>query len=198
MIRNWLAKTAALCSALMLMLIAAPASAGVDIKVNLNAQTMTATTPDGAVRHWKISSGREGYRTIRGTYRPYMLKTHHVSRKYGGAMPHAIFFKGGYAIHGTSAVGRLGAPASHGCIRLAPGNARELFALVKKHGQRSTRIAINGNVPDQGKTLYAAKKKKNTATQVARARTKVQPQMVVPAYAPIDVSPHYQPFWRLR
>jgi lipoprotein-anchoring transpeptidase ErfK/SrfK len=130
MIRQWLARSLALCSALFMLLLAAPASAGVDIKVNLNAQTLTATTPDGAVRHWKISSGRQGYRTIRGTYRPYMLKTHHVSRKYGGAMPHAIFFKGGYAIHGTSAVGRLGAPASHGCIRLPDAMARKFFDII--------------------------------------------------------------------
>lgn len=197
MIRGWIIRYATLCSAFMLLIMAVPASAGVDIKVNLNAQTLTAITPDGAVRHWKISSGRQGYRTIRGTYRPYMLKTHHVSRKYGGAMPHAIFFKGGYAIHGTSAIGRLGAPASHGCIRLAPGNARELFALVKKHGQRSTRIAINGSMPDQGKTMIAGKKK-NTATQIARASIKVQPQMIIPAYAPIDVSPYARPFLRLR
>ncbi len=197
MIRGWIIRYFALFCAFVLLIMAVPASAGVDIKVNLNAQTLTAITPDGAVRHWKISSGRQGYRTIRGTYRPYMLKTHHVSRKYGGAMPHAIFFKGGYAIHGTSAVGRLGAPASHGCIRLAPGNARELFALVRKHGQRSTRIAINGSMPDQGRTMIAAKKK-DSAPQVAHIRTKVQPYMVVPAYAPIDISPHYQPFWRLR
>ena len=32
----------------------------------------------------------------------------------------AIFFRGGYAIHGTNMVGRLGRVDSHGCIRLAP------------------------------------------------------------------------------
>jgi hypothetical protein len=69
---------------------------------------------------------------------------------------------------------------------------------VKKHGQRSTRIAINGNVPDQGRTMYAGKKKNTDSSQVARVRTKALPLMIVPAYAPIDVSPHYQPFWRLR
>ncbi len=112
------------------------------IKVNLNAQTMQVTTPDGEVRNWAISSGRSGYKTIRGNYRPYALKTYHWSRKYGGAMPHAIFFKGGFAIHGTSAVKALGRPASHGCIRLHPANAKELFQMVKKHGQGSTQIAI--------------------------------------------------------
>ncbi len=174
---------------------AAPAAAGVDIRINLASQTLTATTPDGEQRKWAISSGRKGYPTIRGNYRPYMLKTYHWSRKYQGAMPHAIFFKGGFAIHGTSAVGRLGAPASHGCIRLAPGNARELFSLVKQYGQRSTRIAINGVAPDTGRTMVA-KKKQNNAIAVARA--KAQPQMVIPAFAPMEFVPTSRPFQRLR
>ncbi len=174
---------------------ATPASAGVDIRVNLASQTLTATTPDGTQRKWAISSGRKGYPTIRGTYRPYALKTYHWSRKYQGAMPHAIFFKGGFAIHGTSAVSRLGAPASHGCIRLAPGNARELFSLVKQHGQGSTRIAINGVAPDSGRTMIA-QKKQNRAVAVARA--KAQPQMVIPAFAPMELVPYSRPFQRLR
>ena len=181
--------------AVLTVSFATPASAGVDIRVNLASQTLTATTPDGVQRKWAISSGRKGYPTIRGTYRPYALKTYHWSRKYQGAMPHSIFFKGGFAIHGTSAVGRLGAPASHGCIRLAPGNARELFRLVKQHGQGSTRIAINGVAPDSGRTMLAGKKQ-NRAVAVARA--KAQPQMIVPAFAPLELVPSSRPFQRLR
>jgi hypothetical protein len=185
------------------MLVSKPADAGVDVRVNLSNQTMTVTTPDGEVRRWAISSGRSGYRTIRGNYRPYMLKTYHWSRKYGGHMPNAIFFKGGFAIHGTTAVNRLGNPASHGCIRLAPGHARELFAMVKRHGQRSTRIAINGVAPDTGKTMYAGKKrpaavyagkrKQAPATAVAKKRDTLS----VPAFAPYQV-PSNSPFQRLR
>jgi lipoprotein-anchoring transpeptidase ErfK/SrfK len=68
----------------------------------------------------------------------------HYSRKYDNSpMPHSIFFKGGYAIHGTGYVRYLGRPASHGCIRLAPGNAARLFSLVRQHGFRDVRIVIN-------------------------------------------------------
>jgi hypothetical protein len=196
MVRRLLHAFFAFAALLAVTLFANPASAGVDIRVNLASQTMTVTTPDGETRQWAVSSGRKGYNTIRGNYRPYALKTYHWSRKYGGAMPHAIFFKGGFAIHGTNAVGRLGSPASHGCVRLAPGNARELFALVKKHGQRSTRIAINGVAPDSGKTLYAAKKQK-PAAQLARVKAK-QPQLTIPAYAPYELIPSGRPFQRLR
>jgi len=187
--------------ALALAAIAAPAEAGVRINVDLARQRMQVTTPDGDTRNWAISSGRDGFRTIRGSYRPYLLKPYHYSRKYGGAMPHAIFFKGGYAIHGTSAVGRLGAPASHGCVRLHPANARELFALVKRYGQGSTRIAINGVAPDTGRTMVASAKKKQTGAAVARARAP-QPMLIAPAYAPQPLAPRYyyfyQPFQRLR
>ena len=57
------------------------------------------------------------------------------SAKYGNApMPHSIFFYGQYAIHGTTAVGNLGRPASHGCVRFSPGNAATLFAMVQRQG----------------------------------------------------------------
>jgi L,D-transpeptidase catalytic domain len=45
-------------------------------------------------------------------------------------MLHSIFFHGGYAIHGSYEINRLGGPASHGCIRLHPANAAALFQLV--------------------------------------------------------------------
>jgi lipoprotein-anchoring transpeptidase ErfK/SrfK len=65
------------------------------------------------------------------------------SRKYDNSpMPHSVFFHGGYAIHGTNAVRSLGRPASHGCVRLAPGNARILYNLVQAHGSRNTRIVV--------------------------------------------------------
>jgi hypothetical protein len=198
MLRRFLALLPALALAAFALVAATPASAGVSIRVNLSNQTLTATTPDGEVRNWAISSGRTGYRTIRGTYRPYMLKTYHWSRKYGGHMPHAIFFKGGFAIHGTTAVSRLGAPASHGCIRLHPAAARELFTLVKRHGQGSTRIAINGVAPDTGRTMVARAKVKQQP-QVARIRTQPAAAVIAPAYAPTPFEvPANRVFQRLR
>jgi hypothetical protein len=184
MYRRFLSLLPAVVLAAVALLAAAPASAGVSIRVNLSNQTLTATTPDGEVRNWAISSGRSGYRTIRGNFRPQAMKTYHWSRKYGGHMPHSIFFKGGFAIHGTTAVSRLGGPASHGCVRLHPAAARELFNLVKRHGAGSTRIAVFGNPPGDGRTMVARAGAKKQP-QVARART--QPAMapvIAPAYAP--------------
>lgn len=58
-------------------------------------------------------------------------------------MPYSIFFNGGYAIHGSYEISRLGSPASHGCIRLHPQNAAELFALVKNR-MPDARIVVTG------------------------------------------------------
>ena len=39
-------------------------------------------------------------------------------------------------------ISRLGRPASHGCVRLHPGNAAKLFSLVRREGFKNTRIVI--------------------------------------------------------
>ena len=67
------------------------------------------------------------------------------SKKYDDApMPHAVFFRDGAAIHATQATGSLGRPASHGCVRLAPGHAETFYKLVQKHGLKQTRIIVQG------------------------------------------------------
>lgn len=163
---------------LILSAFAGTAHAGVDVRVDIPAQRMTVTTSEGEVYDWKISSGRKGFRSPNGVYRPTRLEKNWYSRKYGGAMPHAVFFRGGYAIHGTGAVGALGRPASHGCIRLHPANAAKLFALVKKYGSSQTRIALHGAAPDNlsrfAKAASPAKAKIAKATpskhEIARAK----------------------------
>lgn len=154
-----------------LSLFAAPARAGVDVRVDIAAQRIQVTTTDGESYNWAISSGRKGYRTPNGVFRPTRLEKNWYSRKYGGAMPSAVFFHGGYAIHGTTAVRALGRPASHGCIRLHPANAAKLFALVKKHGAGQTRIALNGVAPD-GYSQFAKASTGKSKLAKAPARTK--------------------------
>lgn len=120
------------------------AQASLLIKVDRSDQKMRVYV-DGYLEYvWPVSTGRRGYRTPTGSHRPYSLRRHHRSRKYyNSPMPYSIFYRGGYAIHGTNAVKRLGRPASHGCVRLHISNARELFHLVKDFGKRRTRIVIH-------------------------------------------------------
>ena len=121
------------------------ASAVVRVDVDLSTQTMHVAADNGERFEWPISSGRPGYATPRGTFRPRAMYVMVHSAKYGNApMPHSIFFYGQYAIHGTEAVGALGHVASHGCIRIAPENAATLFALVSREGAR---ITVEGSPP---------------------------------------------------
>ncbi len=166
----------------------APASAAVSVRVDLSSQRMSVTNGKGESYNWAISSGRMGYVTPRGTYRPTALKRMHYSSKYNNApMPHSIFFHRGWAIHGTGAVGALGRPASHGCVRLAPGNAAKLFAMVQREGAT---ITITGQPPHmmniakgKQKTQFAKKTGKKK-TMVARSRA-AEPM----AFAPVHRAP---------
>ena len=116
----------------------------VEIYIDISNQTMTVDVDGWTYGRWKVSTARQGYYTPRGSWRPFMLKKMHYSRKYDNSpMPNSIFFLGGYAIHATYYINQLGRPASHGCIRLHPQNAAKLYALVQKHGLRSTRITIS-------------------------------------------------------
>ncbi len=108
-----------------------PAFAEVLISVNKNTQQMSVSV-DGVPRYrFAVSTGRAGYGTPNGTYHPQRLAASWFSKLYyNSPMPHSIFFNGGYAIHGSHEINRLGGPASHGCIRLHPANAATLFAVV--------------------------------------------------------------------
>ncbi len=125
----------------------ASAQAGVVVTVDKSAQQLTVEV-DGTVRYqWPVSTARWGYRTPNGSYRPQWLARKWFSTKYDGSpMPYSIFFSGGYAIHGSYEIRRLGRPASHGCIRLHPNNAAVLFALVQAN-MRNTRIVVTGAGP---------------------------------------------------
>ena len=92
---------------------------------------------------WAVSTARSGYRTPVGTYKAVRMEKMWYSRKYDmSPMPNSIFFKGGYAIHGTNYLKRLGTPASHGCVRLHPDNAAQLYSLVRMNGMANTQILV--------------------------------------------------------
>jgi len=112
-------------------------------KIDISNQTMTVTKQGRVVHVWKVSTARRGYVTPRGSYRPQRMHRMWYSRKYDNSpMPWSVFYHGGYAIHGTGAVSRLGTPASHGCVRLLTANAATFYSLVKQYGPGNTRIIV--------------------------------------------------------
>ena len=144
MLRRWVAAS-------LLIFAFSPshrAGAEVLVRIDKSEQRMTLTV-DGESRHsWPVSTGRDGFGTPNGRYRALWLARRWFSRKYDNSpMPHSVFFRDGYAIHGTEYVSRLGRPASHGCVRLAPANAATLYKLVQEHGKRDTRIVVTGDDP---------------------------------------------------
>ncbi len=122
---------------------AGPAQAQVVVHISKASQRMSVSV-DGAQRYvWRISTGRAGFGTPSGVFRPQMLARSWFSRKYyNSPMPYSIFYHKGYAIHGTNYLSRLGGPASHGCVRLHPANAAVLFSLVQRY-RSATRIIVS-------------------------------------------------------
>jgi lipoprotein-anchoring transpeptidase ErfK/SrfK len=115
--------------------------------VSLSQQVMVLDVTDRIgkrVRHvWPVSTGKPGFETPTGSWRASWMAKDHVSDTYDNSpMPNSVFFTPGYAIHGTDAVSRLGRPASHGCVRLAPQNAETFYELVAQIGMARTQIVV--------------------------------------------------------
>jgi hypothetical protein len=140
-----------LLPALAIALLAAMPAARADVLIAIDkSQQQMTVTVDGEARHvWPVSTGRRSYDTPAGEFQPFRMERHHFSREWDDApMPYSIFFtQEGHAIHGSYEVRRLGTPASHGCVRLAPENAATLFALVKQHGVKNARVTLTGDLP---------------------------------------------------
>jgi lipoprotein-anchoring transpeptidase ErfK/SrfK len=137
---------AGIIAALSVFLLPACDRAEADVLVQIDRSTQTmSVSVDGMPRyHWRVSTARRGYITPPGSYHPQMMARSWFSRRYyNSPMPHSIFFHGGYAIHGTYEISRLGGPASHGCVRLDPPNAAVLFELVEREGMRNTTIVVH-------------------------------------------------------
>jgi lipoprotein-anchoring transpeptidase ErfK/SrfK len=112
-------------------------------RVDISDQRMYVYLDEELIDTFKVSTARKGYVTPTGRYRALWLSRYHRSRKYDWApMPFAVFFNGGYAVHATTDLRKLGRPASHGCVRLHPDNAQTFFQLVKDNGKENTIITV--------------------------------------------------------
>lgn len=123
--------------------LAAEARASVLVTISKSEQQMTVAVDGRELYRWPVSTGRPGYPTPAGTFRPHRLEESWFSRRFDSApMPHSVFFYFGYAVHGTNEESKLGQPVSHGCVRLNRGNAQVLFNLVKQHGFAQSRVVV--------------------------------------------------------
>ena len=185
-----------LSGVLALGLIAAvvsPASGELVIKVDKSAQKLTVMLDGQSLHTWPVSTGRTRYATPTGRFTPFRLEAEHFSKEWDDApMPHSIFFtKQGHAIHGSYDVKRLGLPASHGCVRLAPVNAAKLFALVKQKGLSNARVVLTGSEEVALARVKAARLASSARQPAAGPSAGATPESHFRAYNP----PVYPPPW---
>ncbi len=143
----WIMRSAFfLAAALLGSTFAVPAAANTGplvARIDVPAQTMQVIRHGKVLYTWRVSTARRGYITPAGTWRPKRIHKMWYSRKYDmSPMPYSVFYHGGYAIHGTTAVSRLGTPASHGCVRLDTANAKIFYELVREIGAGNTRVVV--------------------------------------------------------
>ena len=148
---------------------ALPAAAKILIEIDKSAQRMTVSQDGARLYVWPVSTGQRGYDTPGGAFTPFRMEKDHFSREWDDApMPHSIFFtRRGHAIHGTEHIRNIGRPASHGCVRLEPENARVLFGLVKQEGMANVRVVLSGATgPAAGRPWCGARR--NTRRRASR------------------------------
>jgi hypothetical protein len=147
---------AALC-ALALSAFVQPARAELSIAIDKSSQQMTVALNGAPLFVWPVSTGARGYDTPAGSYTPFRMERTHFSREWDDApMPNSVFFtRQGHAIHGSNHVRAIGTPASHGCVRLEPRNAKILFDLVKQEGMMNTHVTLTGETPERGAAQVA-------------------------------------------
>jgi|GEM_PF-4975722 len=99
--------------------------------------------------------GKEPELTPEGVFHPTFLDANYVSKQFGGrflgiwetgAMPYAIFFYKGFAIHGSASTVD-GRPDSKGCVRLRKSNAKKVYewvsaAIANTGSKKSVRIHV--------------------------------------------------------
>ncbi|TKC94731.1 L,D-transpeptidase [Polyangium fumosum] len=133
------------------------------LDINITKQVLVAYEGTKAVFATVVSSGESGLEdpetsksTKRGIFR---IHTKHVSVTMDSDavgeefelrdVPYVQYFQDGYALHGAYWHDRFGQPKSHGCVNLAPEDARRLFHWTEPqvpHGWHGAARSLTGTV----------------------------------------------------
>ncbi len=133
------------------------------LDVNVTKQTLVAYEGTTPVYATLVSSGEAGLgdpahstATKRGIFR---IHTKHISTTMASDevgeefelrdVPYVQYFEDGYALHGAYWHDRFGVPKSHGCINLAPEDARRLFFFTEPEvppGWHARLLPLKGTV----------------------------------------------------
>ncbi|HET9984354.1 MAG TPA: L,D-transpeptidase [Longimicrobiales bacterium] len=127
------------------------AAADIRIVVDVSTRRLYVKQGDETIRSYAVAVGKARYPTPKGRFRISHLvwnprwdppdagwARHERAQRPGWnnkmGRVKMFFLEPDYFIHGTPFEGSLGEARSHGCIRMANGDAIELAALVMKHG----------------------------------------------------------------
>lgn len=101
------------------------------IEVDLSSQRLIAWHGRTPVKTFIVSTGKSRTPTRLGTYsiqRKYRSSSMRGRGYYVPNVPYAMYYSGGYAMHGAYWHNRFGRPMSHGCVNLRVRQARWLYS----------------------------------------------------------------------
>ncbi|WP_328950119.1 L,D-transpeptidase family protein [Streptomyces sp. NBC_00184] len=103
------------------------------ICISKNSRSLSWMIDGRVVSSMDVRFGSQYTPTREGTFSVYWKSRHHVSSIYHTAMPYAMFFSGGQAVHYSSDFAARGySGASHGCVNVRDeGKIASLFAQVR-------------------------------------------------------------------
>ncbi|WP_443080698.1 L,D-transpeptidase family protein [Streptomyces sp. PTD5-9] len=101
--------------------------------ISKNSRTLSWMIDGRVVSSMDVRFGSQYTPTREGTFSVYWKSRHHVSTIYHTAMPYAMFFSGGQAVHYSADFAARGYQgASHGCVNVRDeGKIAALFDQVK-------------------------------------------------------------------
>jgi hypothetical protein len=139
------------------------------IDVNLAKQSLVAFEGKNPVYVTLFSSGRNEHETVTGSFR---IREKHISATMDADseiasdgpysiedVPYIEYFSGSYALHGAFWHANFGFVKSHGCVNLAPWDAKALFgwtepqlpegwhAILATKDHPGTRVIVHGKAP---------------------------------------------------
>jgi len=168
------------------------------IDVNLKRQTLVAFEGATPVFATVFSSGRNEHETVPGVFR---IREKHISATMDGDaelatdgpysiedVPYIQYFNGSYALHGAFWHAEFGHVKSHGCVNLAPWDAKSLFgwtdpqlpegwhAVFSTKDRPGTRVIVH----DRGPTTCAGPNAEPPQCPPLDARGRPVPQSIAP------------------
>jgi lipoprotein-anchoring transpeptidase ErfK/SrfK len=145
------------------------------VSVDLRTQTLVALVGERPVYATLISSGKETNDVTTDHRSPsgeWTIREKHITTTMDGDgsaagdlpysiedVPYVMYFEGSYALHGAFWHRNYGVRMSHGCINLAPLDAKYLFFFTDPpvragwhgawaaNGSRGSRVVIDGSTP---------------------------------------------------